>query len=193
MCPKLRSSLSRFRQPLVAAMVKSSRLPAPNKVKKSTAVAARGLGAKTWANVVEFLSRCGKQRGQDGASTKELIHIISCDRVNNEIQAEVNWYTGGNHYVTLTAFAVKSPGVYFAQARHVPWTDLSEEDQGPQTPCATISHLRWLGTRRQFLNAAHKKKKDIGKKTLTSLIDMLTHSVDSSDAATCGSSNDSTN
>ena len=103
-------------------------------------------------------------------SSMSLIHVIASSGLLHGFQAEVNWYTGGNGYVTLpTAMAVKKPGVYLVKAKHIRWLDLSEEDQGPQTPSASITHLRWLGTRSQFVKMASERGREFGRKNMRSL------------------------
>ena len=181
------------------AVAESSPAAVAKKAKSSTAVADASAGpsrkplAKGWAEITRFLQKDAKAHHRDSPSHKELIHILACSWVNGELQAEVNFYTGGNHYVAFTPVVTeKAPGIYFATTKHVKWSDLSEEDRGPQTPVATVSHLRWLGTRRDFLGTLTENSRHLGKKKLGMLKDMLTHNVgESSDAATCGTSADS--
>ena len=131
---------------------------------------------KGWTIATEFLRQdCKEQR-------TELVHVISCSELMDGVQAEVNWYTGGNSYVTLPkTAAAKRPGVYLVKANHIQWMDLSDEDQGPQTPSASITHLRWLGTRSQFVKVADARGVELGKKKVGLLTEMLNVNVDSSD------------
>ena len=149
------------------------------KGKTSTAVAAGEADTfKGWVAVAEFLR--AEPRG-DVSNALQLIHVLSCSRLEVGFQAEINWYTGGNNYVTLPyAVVEKTPGVYFARAKHIRWLDKPDEDEGPETPSASISHLRWLGTRHQFLKAVKEKGRDFGKKKFALLMEMLTVNVGSS-------------
>ena len=74
--------------------------------------------------------------------------------------------------------------MYLARASHIQWID--GPDNGPDEPSASITHLRWLGSRKQFLEcAAARGKSDLAKKYLGLLMEMLTVNVDSvSDADT---------
>ena len=75
----------------------------------------------------------------------QLIHVLTCSELLHGVEAEVNWYTGGNSYVTLpTAVAEKRPGVYLAKAKFIRFKDFPEDEQGPERAVASISHLRWL-------------------------------------------------
>ena len=184
----------RFRQPLIVTMGKASPATVSKKKKSSTVVAEPHSAVFSgWITVAEFLRKDSKALSRDNQNCIQLIHVLSCAELSVGMQAEVNWYTGGNHYVTLpNAVTEKPPGIYFAKAKHIRWTDLSEEDQGPQTPMASITNLRWLGTRRQFLKIAKERGREVGKKSFGLLMEMLTANYDSSsDAATCGSSCDS--
>ena len=152
------------------------------KGKSSTAVAAPEPRIfKGWATLAEFLQKDSTEQRSESSDTTHLIHIISCSEVNRGFQAEVNWYTGGNGYVTLpNAVAEKKPGVYLAKAKHMGWEDLDDEDRGPQTPSASITHLRRLGTRSQFVKMADEKGTAFGKKKYERLMEMLTFNVDDS-------------
>ena len=164
------------------AMGKATRASVSRKGKSSSAVAEKEPeGFKGWTTVAEFLRKdCKELPGP--CHDMSLIHVISSSGLLHGFQAEVNWYTGGNTYVTLptaVAVAVKKLGVYLAKAKHIRWLDLSEEDQGPQTPSASITHLRWLGTRSQFVKVANERGREFGKKKLGLLMEMLTFNVDS--------------
>ena len=82
------------------------------KGKSSTAVAAPEPRIfKGWATLAEFLLKDSTKRQSESSDTTHLIHIISCSEVNRGFQAEVNWYTEGNGYVTLpNAVAEKNQG-----------------------------------------------------------------------------------
>ena len=85
----------------------------------------------------------------------QLIHVLTCSELLHGVEAEVNWYTGGNSYVTLpTAVAEKRPGVYLAKAKFMRFKDFPEDEQGPETAVASISRLRWLGARKEFMKIA---------------------------------------
>ena len=160
-------------------MVKATRPTTPKKGKTSTAVAEKASEIfKGWTTAADFLRNdCKELPGPCQAVS--LIHVISCSGLLHGVQAEVNWYTGGNGYVTLPyAVALKKPGVYLAKANHIRFNDLSEEDQGPQTPCVSITHLRWLGTQSQFVKMASERGREFGKKKYALLMEMLTVNVD---------------
>ena len=162
-------------------MVKATRPTTPKKGKTSTAVAEKAsVIFKGWTTAADFLRNdCKKLPGPCQAVS--LIHVISCSGLLHGVQAEVNWYTGGNGYVTLpNAIAEKKPGVYLAKAKHMGWEDLDDEDRGPQTPSASITHLRRLGTRSQFVKMADEKGTAFGKKKYERLMEMLTFNVDDS-------------
>ena len=117
----------------------------------------------------------------------QLIHVLTCSELLHGVEAEVNWYTGGNSYVTLpTAVAEKRPGVYLAKAKFIRFKDIPEDEQGPQTAAASISHLRWLGTRKEFMKIAQSPIciKHTGKRKHDRLMEMLTFNCDCSDVET---------
>ena len=59
----------------------------------------------------------------------QLIHVLACSELLHGVEAEVNWYTGGNSYVTLpTAVAEERPGVYLAKAKFIRFKDIPEDD-----------------------------------------------------------------
>ena len=85
----------------------------------------------------------------------QLINVLCCSKLLHGVEAEVNWYIGGNSYVALpTAVAAKRPGLYLAKAKFVRFKDLPEDEQGPQTAAASITCLRWLGARKEFMKMA---------------------------------------
>ena len=114
----------------------------------------------------------------------QLIHVIACSELMHGIEAEVDWYIGGNSYVTLpTAVAEKRPGVYLAKAKFLRFKDFPEDEQGPQTAAASISRLRWLGARKEFMKMAKLPNviKSIGKNKHRRLMEMLNFNCDSSE------------
>ena len=95
-----------------AAMVKTTRAKAqPQSQKRRTAVAVarqKRRGFKGW-KVCENLLRQSMEEIRKGSF--QLIHVLACSELLHGVEAEVNWYTGGNSYVTLpTAVAEKRPG-----------------------------------------------------------------------------------
>ena len=122
----------------------------------------------------------------------QLIHVLTCSELLHGVEAEVNWYTGGNSYVTLpTAVAEKRPGVYLAKAKFIRFKDFPEEpedEQGPERAVASISHLRWLGARKEFMKIAKSPNsiKHIRKNKHEHLMEMLNFNCDSSDVETVG-------
>ena len=131
--------------------------------------------ASGWKACVKFVKASRHHRGQ----AQQLLRIIRCSQLMHGFEAEVNWYTGGNSYVTLpTAVAEAVPGVYLAKARF----RLSKEaarDKGPETPVASISHLRLLGTQKEFVKLAAECTGTLGKPQRGRLVQMLQQGDDS--------------
>ena len=106
----------------------------------------------------------------------QLIHVISCSRVGvhvsptwHDFVADVNWYTGGYSTVTLpTAVAEKKTGVYLARAKHIRW-----HYPPSLARLASITNMRWLGTRDQIVKMANERGRDLDKNQLQLLIEML--------------------
>ena len=114
----------------------------------------------------------------------QLIHVIACSELMHGIEAEVNWYIGGNSYVALpTAVAAKKPGVYLAKAKFIRIKDFPDEDEGPQTTIASITRLRWLGARKEFMQLAELPTviKYLGKNKHHRLMEMLNFNSDPSE------------
>ena len=113
----------------------------------------------------------------------QLIHVISCSRNIHGFLADVNWYTGGNSYVTLPNItAEKKPGVYLVKAKRIQW-----HYQLWMVGFTSITHLRWLGTCSQCATIAKDKGTDLapyglswfGEKELELLMEMLSANADS--------------
>ena len=122
--------------------------------------------------------------GEIRKGSTQLIHVLFCSVLMHGIEADVNWYTGGNSYVTLpTAVAENRPGIYLANAKFNRMKDLPEEDQGPQTAIASITRLRWLGARNEFLKIATcpNSVRQLGKNKHDRLMEMLNANCDSSE------------
>ena len=154
------------------------------KGKSSTAVAAPEPRIfKGWATLAEFLQKDSTEQRSESSDTTHLIHIISCSEVNRGFQAEVNWYTGGNSYVTLpNTVAERKPGLYLAKGKRIRW------HYPPwMARLTSITHLRWLGTRSQCAQIAKEKGTDLatyglswfGKTELELLMEMLSANADS--------------
>ena len=131
-------------------MVKTTRAKAqPQSRKRGTAVAVakkKPRGFKGW-KVCENILRQSMEHIRKGSF--QLIHVLTCSELLHGVEAEVNWYTGGNSYVTLpTVVTKKRPGVYLAKAKFMRFKDFPEDEQGPETAVASISRLRWLGARK---------------------------------------------
>ena len=130
--------------------------------------------SKGWKACVRFLRKGRKEMRKAHPNSLQLLRIIECSDLMQGYEAEVNWYTGGNKIVTLpTAVAVAEPGVYLAKAKYIPMQDLDEEDQGPQSPGASITCLRWLGTASEFIKMTKESQKALGKKKHDRLMEML--------------------
>ena len=130
--------------------------------------------SKGWKACVKFLRKDYKEMRKASPNSFQLLSITSCAELMHGFEAEVNWYTGGNEYVTLpTAVAEAEPGVYLAKAKSIRMQDLAEEDQGPQTPAASITYLRLLGTATEFIKMTKESRKELGKKKQERLMEML--------------------
>ena len=165
-----------------AAMVKTTRAKAqPQSQKRRTAVAVarqKPRGFKGW-KVCENLLRQSMERIRKGSF--QLMHVLACSELMHGVDAEVNWFIGGNSYVTLpTAVAEKRPGVYLAKAKFIRTKDIPEDEQGPQTAIASITCLRWLGSRNAFMKMATSPKciEKVGKSKHDRLMEMLNYDCD---------------
>ena len=161
----------------------------PGKVQPQSRKRVTGAGKKprvfTGWKVCKNLLRKSMKEIRKGSF--QLIHVLTCSELLHGVEAEVNWYTGGNSYVTLpTAVAEKRPGVYLAKAKFIRFKDFPEDEQGPQTAAASISHLRWLGARKEFMKIAKSPNsiKHIRKNQHQHLMEMLNFNCDSSDVET---------
>ena len=149
---------------------------------RETAVAERRPGVFKGWDLCQRLLRKNLKEIRKGST--QLIHVLVCSVLMHGIEADVNWYTGGNSYVTLpTAVAEKRPGIYLANAKFKRMKDIPEEDQGPETAIASITRLRWLGARNDFLKVAKcpNSVKQLGKKKHDRLMEMLNVNCDSSE------------
>ena len=85
-------------------MGKTKRKKKPQSRKRGTAVAEKKPRESKGWKVCKNLLRKSMKEIRKGSF--QLIHVLTCSAC-----AEVNWYTGGNSYVTLpTAVAEKRPG-----------------------------------------------------------------------------------
>ena len=83
--------------------------------------------------------------------------------------AEVNWYTGGRYTVTLpTLNKIPMPGVYLAKAKHIQWHYPPWMARFP-----SITQLRWIGTRRQFVQVICEMGMIFGETKLGLINEML--------------------
>ena len=85
----------------------------PGKVQPQSRKRVTGAGKKprvfTGWKVCKNLLRKSMKEIRKGSF--QLIHVLTCSELLHGVEAEVNWYTGGNSYVTLpTAVAEKRPG-----------------------------------------------------------------------------------
>ena len=106
----------------------------------------------------------------------QLIHVLACSELLHGVEAEVNWYIGGNSYVTLPpAVAPARPGVYLARVH------LGLFGQG--WTAASIKYLRWMGARKEFMKMAKLPNsiKYLGKNKHSRLMEMLNFNCDSSE------------
>ena len=110
-----------------------------------------------------------------------LMNIISCDNLDLGARAEVNWYIGGNSYVKIhTAVAEANTGVHLARTRWIRPESMDEDNVGPAGPHATISELRRLGNRHEFVELANqsRSRRQITKYQYDHLMEMLTANCD---------------
>jgi hypothetical protein len=134
-----------------------------------------------WRTCVNFLSKDYTEMCDTARNSLQLIQINACSALMHGVQADVNWYIGGNSYVELpAAVAAVRPGVYLAMTT---WfrmgPNFPEEDAGPEAPVASINHLRWLGTANKFLEMVRASRNTLGKKHYDRLVEMLTFYCDS--------------
>ena len=140
---------------------------------------SRAKYVKPFNECVDFLRKAPSTSVPPSKDSFQLIRIIEGTKLMHGFQAEVNWYTGGNSYVTLpTAVAAKGfqgPGFYLAMTKWVRMKDVPEEDWGPQTPVASICKLRWKGTDIYFRSILSDllTRKILGKKKYNRLLQML--------------------
>ena len=94
------------------------------------------------------------------------------------IEADVNWYIGGNAFVTVAAphsrGAWRCPGVVVAKTTFLQVRDLDGDDVGPHTIHARISNIRWLGYTDEFMAMTRASRKELGKKKYDRLMEMMT-------------------
>ena len=120
---------------------------------------AEGVSEKDWQACIRFLRKDFAQmmpssRKKCGTHYPiQLIHVIgsyNSGYPRTGVNCDVNWYIGGNSYVVANnreyGVAALTPGIYLAKTlwlqRQPWWTPGSHE--------AEISHLRWLGSPREF-------------------------------------------
>ena len=178
MAKATRSLHSRAKKPQSRAKKPQSRAKAPQSRAKaqsrSCKVFVRFKLSKGWKACVKFLRKDYKEMCNASRPSVQLLRITSCSELMHGFEAEVNWYTGGNEYVTLpTAVAEAKPGVYLAKTKWLRLKDFAQDDVGPQTPVASIDHLRWLGTTRELMAMTKASRKELGKKKYDRLVEML--------------------
>jgi len=132
--------------------------------------------SKGWGACVEFLSKDCTDMCNTAQPSDQLIHMYVCSPMRLGVQAEVDWYTGGSSLVEIPAAGLAlMPGVYLAKTK---WFRMGpngfRKDLGPDTPVASINHLRWLGTRSELLETTKASKEILGKTKYDSLVQMLT-------------------
>ena len=153
-------------------MGKTKRKKKPQSRKRGTAVAEKKpRDFKGW-KVCENLLHQSMEEIRKGPF--QLIHVLACSELLHGVEAEVNWYIGGNSYVTLPpAVAEVVPGVYLAKVY------LGLFGQG--FTAASITRLRWLGARKEFMKMAKLPNSIIGKDKHGRLMEMPTFNCDSSE------------
>ena len=173
------------------------------KVSQRTNVVAIAYMCNVWKGCVKLLLKhYTNTRHHLRLKHHQLFRMISCTVLLHGVEAEVNWFTGGNGIVTLPcdnrnlyggSIQVDgifhqahdwsmNPGVYLAKCTDiVEIQDLDEADQGPQTPSISISQIRWLGTTSEFIDYTTRSKKKLGKAKYDRLMEMLCSDSDSED------------
>lgn len=105
------------------------------------------------------------------ARSTQLIHINECSAVLSGVQAEVNWYIGGNGLADLPdQRRAVQPGVYLAKAAFWP----SFLCEGPDDVVADMTELRWLGSTSELLATTKACRSLLGKAKYDRLVHMLT-------------------
>ena len=113
---------------------------------------------------------CNTARHQD-----QLLHVNACSALMTGMQADVDWYIGGNAYVNLpTAVAEVPNGVYLAKTKWYTLKGCPDEEVGPETATASISNLRWIGTTGEVTEMIMASQKELGKRKYNRLVEMLT-------------------
>ena len=136
--------------------------------------------ARSWNTCVNFLSKGYNDMCNTARNSVQLVNVVDCSALLHGVQAEVNWYIGGNAFVEMpTAVAVVMPGLYLAKTT---WyrmgPNFPEEDAGPDTAVASINNLRWLGTTSEFLEVTKASRNVLGKTKYDRLLEMLTFNCD---------------
>jgi hypothetical protein len=151
----------------------------PKLLKTTKWTVSRAKYLKPFNECVAFLRKAPSTSVPPSKDSFQLIRIIEGTKLMQGFQAEVNWYTGGNSYVTLpTAVAAngfQGPGFYLAMTKWVRMKDVPEEDLRPETPVASICKLRWKGTHHYFrsiISDVHARKV-LGNKKVCRLLQML--------------------
>ena len=136
---------------------------------------------KGWRACTKFLSGTSEPKLRASNGHDQLLRIIQSSHVLNGVEAEVNWYSGGNSYVALPASVAEvMPGVYLAKARFTPRRHHADDESGPQAKTASIWHLRLLGTAGEFITATKENRKTLGRTKTSRLIQMLSEPIQSS-------------
>ena len=122
-----------------------------------------------WITCLRHMRKDWRETGTAHPNCLQLICIVECSQLFHGREAEVNWYTGGNSYVTINpAVAVPGPGVYLAKAKFAHKKGekgpSDDEEAGPEIPVASILQLTRLGTTGDFMTMANECKKTLGKK-----------------------------
>ena len=139
-----------------------------------------------WKACVKFLGQDYKSMCDTRKPSYQLLHVNAYESMLHGIEADVNWYIGGNAYVTITApqsrGAWRCPGVVLAKTKFLQVRDLHDADVGPHTIHARISNIRWLGYTNEFAAMTVASRKELGKKKYDRLMEMLTFYEDCLDA-----------
>ena len=146
---------------------------------RSTAVAEQQpRGFEGWGACKRHLRR---QFQEIRKGSSQLVHVLACSKTVHGIEAAVNWYIGGNELVTMpSAVAVPLPGVYLVRAKFIRMHGVLDVDQWSGRPRPSLTHLRWLGARDEFIKMARCSRMALGKNKHRHLMQMLSFDVFSS-------------
>ena len=127
--------------------------------------------------MVRHMREKPKPIGEGRQNSVQLLAMISCSMLYHVCEADVNWYTGGNSYVSLPKSELSGgpgPGVYLAKTKILNKAAVADPDFGPDAIAAEITNLRYLGTIDEFRKHTMESKAELGQRKYERLMEMLT-------------------